>query len=113
MENKPSAFGSLFQTAGDYLETRVELLKLQAVNKSSDVVSSLVSIIIIAIIALLGFIILNIGLALWLSFLLGEAWYGFFVVGGFYLLLSLIMISAKGKWIKTPVNDLLIKKILN
>ena len=93
--------------------TKFELLKLQAVNKSSDVVSSVVSKIVIILLMFFAISILNIGLAIYLGSLFGELWMGFLAVGGFYLLLSFLFIISKGKWIKNPVNDILVKKLLN
>ncbi len=113
MENQPNAIGSLFESAGNYLETRVNLLKLKAIDKSSDIVSSVVSRVVIMIIFTFGFIILNIGSSIWLGDAMGKIYYGFFVVGGFYLLLAIVLIIFKGKWLKSPLNNLVIKKMLN
>jgi len=113
MENEPNAIGSLFESAGEYLETRVDLLKLKAVNKSSDIASSVVSRLVICLIITLGIFILNIGLSIWLGAVLGKIWYGFFAVGGFYILLAVLLNIFKSKWLKGHVNDLIVKKILN
>jgi len=113
MENKPNAIGTLFESAGDYLETRIELLKLKTVDKSSEVISSLVSVLVILVIIIFGIFILNIGLAFWLGYLLGETWYGFFAVGGFYALLAILLIVFKKQWLKDPLNDVIVKKMLN
>jgi phosphoglycerol transferase MdoB-like AlkP superfamily enzyme len=113
MENQPNAIGSLFETAGDYLETRVDLLKLKAVDKSSDIASSIVSRIVICLIITFGIFILNIGLSIWLGTVLGEVWYGFFAVGGFYILLAVVLVIFRNKWLKGPLNDLIVKKLLN
>ena len=64
MENQPNAIGSLFENAGNYLETRVDLFKLKAIDKSSDIVSSIVSKVVICLITVFGFFIVNIGLFL-------------------------------------------------
>ena len=113
MDNQPNAIGSFIESAGAYIETRVELLKLQAVSKSSGVVSSLVSTIIIAVLIVFGLSILNIGLSIWIGTLLGATWLGFIVVGGFYILLAILFIALKDRLIKRPVTDLLINKFLN
>ena len=113
MENQPNAIGSLLESAGNYVETRIDLLKLQAVSKSSDIVSSAVSSIVIALLFIFGLSVLNIGLSIWLGAVLGKIWYGFFIVGGVYVILAILLIAVKGKWLKTPLNDLLIKKMLN
>ena len=113
MENQPNTFGSLFENASDYLETRVELLKLQAIDKSSDITSSIVSRITILIIIIFAMFILNIGLAIWIGELLGQMYLGFFVVGGFYALIAIILHLFRNSWLKKPVSSMIIKKMLN
>ena len=114
MENQPnSSLGTLFESASDYLETRAELLKLQAIDKSSDVASSLVSRITILIMIIFGVFLLNTGLALWVGDLLGKPYLGFFAVAGFYGLLALLLHIFRDSWLKEPVSSMIIKKMLN
>lgn len=113
MENKRAPIASLFESANDYLETRIDLLKLKAVDKSSDIISSLVSNIVISVILIFGVFILNIGLSIWLGNVMGQVWYGFVVVGGFYTLAAILLIVFKAKWVKGPLTDIFIKKMLN
>jgi len=113
MENQPHSIGSLFQHAGDYLETRLDLLKLKAISKSSDAASSVVSGLTVLLIGSFAIILLNIGLALWIGELLGRAYLGFFVVAGFYALVALILHIFRNSWVKRPVSSMIIKKMLN
>jgi hypothetical protein len=113
MENQPNSIGALFETAGDYVEARIDLFKLKTVDKSADIIGSLVAALIIALFVIFGFIVINLGLCLWLGWIMGATWYGFFVVGGFYCLLGALLLAFKNKWIKEPIGDLIIKKILN
>ncbi len=113
MENQPNTFGSVLENAGDYLETRLDLLKLQAVNKSSDVTSSVVSRMIILLMVSFAVFILNMGLALWVGELLGKVYLGFFVIAGFYMLVGLLLHLFRRTWLKEPVSSLIIKKMLN
>lgn len=113
MENQPNTFGSVLENAGDYLETRLDLLKLQAVNKSSDVTSSVVSRMIILLLVSFALFILNMGLALWVGELLGKVYLGFFVVAGFYMLVGLLLHFFRRILLKEPVSSLIIKKMLN
>jgi Putative Actinobacterial Holin-X, holin superfamily III len=113
MEKQPNTFGSLFENATDYLETRVELLKLQAIDKSSDFTSSLVSGITILLIIILGMFILSIGLAIWVGELLGKVYLGFFAVAGFYALVACVLRIFRNSWLKEPVSSMIIKKMLN
>jgi hypothetical protein len=44
--------------------------------------------------------------------MLGKTYYGFFLVSGFYLLAGIIVYSNREKWIKEPVSDAVIDKLL-
>ena len=113
MENQPNSIGALFETAGDYVETRIDLFKLKTVDKSADIIASLTAGLIIALFMIFGFIVINLGLCIWLGSVLRKVWYGFFAVGGFYLLLGALVVAFKNKWVKEPIGDLIRKKILN
>ncbi|CAN5812554.1 hypothetical protein BH11BAC4_BH11BAC4_10230 [soil metagenome] len=103
---------SLFEKTGDYLETRIDLYKLKAVDTSSDIISSFISKLVVLFVFAISIIIINIGIALLLGELLGKSYYGFFIVAGFYLIAGLIFNSMRSKWFKAPIADSLIKKFL-
>ena len=113
MERQPNTIGSLFENAGDYLETRLDLLKLQAIHKSSDVTSSIISRVTIIVLIAFGIFILNIGIALWIGELLGKSYWGFFVIAGFYCLVGLILHIFRNSILKEPISSMIIKKMLN
>ncbi|MEP6675604.1 MAG: phage holin family protein [Ferruginibacter sp.] len=113
MENHLDSVHALFERAGDYLETRVELYKLQAVNKSSQVFSSLASRLIITIILIFFITLLNIGVALWIGECLGKMYYGFFIMAAFYGLVALIVYALRRTLLQKPVINSLIKKMMN
>ena len=109
---KESNIEALFSKTGEYLETRMDLFKLKAVDSSSNVVASLTWRMVVLWISVFSFFFLNIGLSIWIGTTLGQLYYGFFIVGIFYLLTGLIIYLFRHAWIKTPVNDLLVKKLL-
>lgn len=113
MEKETNSIESLLKKTGDFLETKVELLKLQAVDKVTGIGSSLASAIILIMVVSLMLFTLNIGIAIWIGELLGEVYYGFFIVSGFYLLVALLMYVFRSQWLKKPFHDRLIKKMLN
>jgi len=114
MENEPiNNVESLFERAGDYLETRLDLWKLKATQKSSDIISSIASGFILILIAATFIMIVNIGIALLLGELMGKSYYGFFVLAAFYLIAGLIFKASKNKWVKDPVTNAIIKKVYN
>jgi len=113
MENQPTSFSTLFENAGDYLETRLDLFKLKTVDKASDTMSSAVSGLTMVLIAIFALFLLNVGLSLWIGDLLGKKYLGFFIVAAFYILLAVIIHFAKATWIKGPISTMLIKKMLS
>ncbi|MEI6754383.1 MAG: hypothetical protein WCK78_14605 [Paludibacter sp.] len=86
MEDNIQIIESLLGQAIQYGKTSIELIKLQAVDKTSDSVSSFVpsSVIVITLGCILFFI--NVGAAFWLGEVLGKIYFGFFAVAGFYAL---------------------------
>lgn len=112
MDEQSGLIESLIEKGEQYGKTTLELLKLKTLDKSADVVSSLASWLIVIIFAVLFFLILNIGLALWLGELMGKSYYGFFVVSGFYALLALIFGIFRKQILKSPMNDSIIEQVL-
>lgn len=111
MENESkNNIEELLEHAGDYLDTRLDLFKLQVVQKSSDIVSSLASRLILIVIIVIFVMIANIGIALVLGEWMGKTYYGFFALAGFYLIIGLIFNAFKSKWIKEPVANSIIRK---
>ena len=113
MENETNSIESLLKKTGDFLETKIELLKLQAVDKVTNVTSSLASGVILMMVIFLMLFSFNIGIAVWLGDLLGQVYYGFFIVGGFYLLLAIIIFAFRSSLLKKPLLNILVKKMLN
>jgi hypothetical protein len=93
-------------------ETKVELWKLRAAGKISETASSLISVIAIVIIIGVAITILSFGLAFWIGAETGHLSYGFLVVGGFYAFAGLLLYVFRKKWIKTPLSNLIIDKII-
>src|SRR4051812_33117754 len=111
MDAAPSV-KTLIVKSRDYLETKIELAKLKAIDKSSDILSGLVFSIVKIVMILFLTIFVSIGLAVYLGALLGEYYYGFLIVAGIYALVMLIIYVQRKKWIKDPIENGLIDKIL-
>jgi hypothetical protein len=112
MENIATNIDQLYQKAKQYSNTSLEIVKLKAVDKASDIVSSLaVSLIMVLIVALFS-LFLNIGIALWIGKTLENYAIGFFIVSSFYLLLGIIVYFYRKTLIKVSVDNFMIKKLL-
>jgi len=112
MEDNAKLLESLLDKAKEYGITSYELAKMKAIDKTADVVSSFVPGTIVAILVSTCLLFLNLGIALWLGEVLGKAFYGFFIVSGFYIVLGLILHFFLHDWIKRVVGDYFVKHIL-
>ena len=112
MEDNAKLIELLLEKATEYGRTSFELAKLKAVDKTSDIVSSLLPHGVVFILISTFLIFLNFGLAVWLGEILGKVYFGFFVVAAFYGLTGLFIHFFMHKPIKRMVRDNLIKQML-
>lgn len=99
----------LLEQTSDFVETRLDLFKLQVIQKLSESVSSIASKLVLVLIIIIFLMVANVGIALLLGDWLGKAYWGFFALAGFYLIVGLIFNANKNKWIKDPVANSIIK----
>ncbi|CAM2945732.1 hypothetical protein [Flavobacterium frigoris] len=112
MNDRATTIEILFEKVEDYTRTTVELAKLKVIDTSADVVSSLISRLTIAIVFAMFLLLLNFGLSFWIGELLGNFYCGFFIMAALYLVLSIVLYSYKDQWIKIPVSNFIITKML-
>lgn len=113
MNENTQLLESLFEKASDYGKTSLELIKLKALDKTTDLVSSLVPHSVVVIFTAIFLLFLNLGLAFFIGDLLGKMFYGFFAVAAFYILTAVSVHFFMHKRIKKLVGDFIIKKVLN
>lgn len=113
MEDTAKLIETLLERTVEYGKTSFELVKLKAVDKTSDVVSTLIphTIVIVLIVSFLLFV--NLGLAFWLGEILGRIYFGFFVVAAFYGLSAIVLHFFMHKRLKKYIGDYIIKQVLN
>jgi hypothetical protein len=112
MENTTGSIESLIEKIKNYVETNVNLLKLKAIDKSSTFVSIIIDYLIAFLVFGIFIILLNIGLALLIGEWLGEVYYGFFIMAVLNVIVGLLLIK-NTKWIKAPLANTMIKKLLD
>jgi sterol desaturase/sphingolipid hydroxylase (fatty acid hydroxylase superfamily) len=111
MEESSKLIEGLLERATEYGKSSYELIKLKAIDKTSDVVSSVVPNYIILVIIGIILLFLNLGLALWLGAILGEIYYGFFIVSAFYVISGIVFYFFLHDPIKKLVCNFFIKQI--
>lgn len=112
MTDNTTPIATLFERAEEYSKTTLNLLKLNAVDKSADLVSSLISRLAVMVTVVFSVLIISLGISLWLGKMLSDSSYGFFIVGGFYAVLAIFLQIFRQQWIKYPVSNSIIKKLL-
>lgn len=113
MEEKATIWESLAGKAETYVRTNIEIARLKATDKVSDVVSVLALRLVFVFLALLIILMLNFGLALYLSECVGASYAGFFIVALFYLVLVALVYAFRKPWIKQPIKDAVISNLLD
>lgn len=111
MEDNAKLIETLLERSFDYGKTSFELIKLKALDKTSDAASSLIPHSIVLILIGIFMLFLNLGLALWLGEILGRTFLGFLVVSAFYGIAGLIVHFFLHKWIKRNVSNYIIKHV--
>ena len=88
---------SLLHNLMGYLDTRIDLVRLEAQEKAKTALVGAMHGITMVIIGLFFFVFLNLFLALVLNAALDSAYWGFGIVAAFYLILLIIFIVGVDK----------------
>ena len=88
---------TLIDNLKGYVETKIELLKIEAQEKLTTLITFFLILFCIAIFGVLAFFFLNIALALFLNQLLASAFLGFVILGSFYLLILIALVFSVSK----------------
>ena len=112
MENQKTSLEVLVERIEAYAKTSLKLFRLKATDKVAELVSDMASGLTMAVILILVFVNLNIGIALFLGDLFGKMYLGFLAVSGLYACLGLLVYFFRSTWIKKPINNLLINNLL-
>jgi fatty acid desaturase len=111
MEDNVKLIDSLLERATEYGKTSFELIKLKAIDKTSNVASSAIPNIIVIVVFATFMLLLNFGLAFWLGEILGKVYYGFFVVAGFYCFVGIVLHFLMHNWLKKIIGNYIVKQV--
>lgn len=103
----------LFNEVKDYIDVRLDLAKLQAVEQGSKLASAMTTGFILVLLFTLVVFFGSAALALYLGKLSGNYALGFAEVAGGYFLLAIIIYSGRHRWINRPMTNMFIRKTLN
>lgn len=112
MTDNTTTIETLLERVADYGKISYELVKLKVIDKTSDVISSFLPHSVAFIMFLSFMLFLNLGLAFWLGEILGEIYFGFFAVAGFYAIAGIVIHFFMHKWMKRHIGNTFIKQLL-
>jgi Putative Actinobacterial Holin-X, holin superfamily III len=111
MEKAFAKVEELADTVKDYVNTRIEAVKLNAAEKTSAVIANVLAGLVVVTFFMLFFLFGSIALAFGLGEWIGKTWAGFLIVAGLYLLIGIVVWTARVKIIQLPVMNALIKQL--
>lgn len=112
-ENKEKDLEDLFEDTKNYVNTRMEYVRLYLVERASKMFADLITNATVAICFLLAFLFGTVTLALFLSDVLGTYTRGFGCVALIYLFLALIVYFTKDKYIEKAIVNFTIRRYFN
>lgn len=112
MEDNTESFEILLERATNYSKTSYELIKLKALDKSSQIISTYLMNFFIIVLLVFFLIFISIGLAFWLGDEFGKIQYGFFAVAAFYCIMGIVSHFFLYTYIKKVICNYIIKLIL-
>ena len=95
----------------DYITTKVEITKLRLAEKTSLTIGNIIAAVVVAVLFLFMILFGSIAGAWALSDWIGKNYAGFLIVAGIYLLVAIIVWFARGKLIRFPVMNAIIKML--
>src|SRR6185437_13273381 len=108
MEDQKSDIDILLSDAGDFIETRALLWKYKGIESLADVSGELVSGLAMILVTFFVVSTFSVGFALLIGYWLGKFFWGFFVMGGFYSIVGLILYARRDKWLKETFSNMLV-----
>lgn len=112
-DTESTSVEDLFYKTRDYVNTRIDLLKLKSIKRASAIYSSTLTFLFLGGILFLVILFLSVGFALYLGHLLGETYYGFFIVAGIYIIAGLVFYALRKSLLNLPFRNWLIKNLID
>ncbi|MBD1364736.1 phage holin family protein [Mucilaginibacter sp. ZT4R22] len=110
METKKEQARPIIEQATEYVDTRLKLLKLEVIERSTSIIANVVVELIVVVTLVLTFLFASFTLALFLGDVFHSNWKGFGLVALLYLLIAVILMVAK-KPIERPIVNILVRKL--
>ena len=112
MKEKENILEPLWEKVEDYGKSSLELLKLKSIDKSSDIVSTILPNMVVIVFTVIFLMFVNFGIAFWLGAIWDSYYLGFFAVAAFYGICGIIIHFFLHDKIKERIRNIVIKLLL-
>lgn len=112
-DNFSKYFNQTGKVAKEYLETRLDLIKLQAAGKLSKALGLFFSLILAFLLFFFVVVFLGMVLGFWIGEMTGSMTIGFSCAAGVFILLLIILMAFRKPLIQRPLSALLLKELLD
>lgn len=103
-------FSKLVDRIIEFLEIKIEQIKLSLIVSSSNLIAGLVSLILIFFISIFFLFFLSLGFASLINSLMQSNFWGEFIVAGCYLIVIItIALLLKNRKLQSAIEDLFVK----
>lgn len=111
MENTFAKAEDLAEHVKEYINNRMDAVKLNTAEKSSKLAATVIASVVVAMFFISFLFFASIALAFVFSKLTGGLWWGFLIVGGIYLLLGAIVWALKERILQLPIMNALLQQL--
>ena len=111
-DNFSSYFNQTGKVAKEYLETRLDLIKLQAAGKLSRALALFFSVILAFLLFFFVVVFLGMVLGFWIGEMTNSYTIGFACSAGLFIVLLFLILLFREPLIQRPLSNLLIKELV-
>src|SRR5258706_10146297 len=106
---KQSFFEETQEMVEDYVSNRLQLLKLQTAEKSSKLISLLLTVLVMALLSFFILLFLSMTLGYYLAQKTGSLFTGFEIVAIFYVLLLVVVLYLRKRYLDKYISNTVIR----
>jgi Putative Actinobacterial Holin-X, holin superfamily III len=111
LEEEKNHLDEFIAHAEEYLKTKQELTQAKVTEKVVVIGSSTIASLILAMLGLIALMFFSLAAAKILSEYFQKPYIGYLLVALFYLLVMLLLVFKRNKWLNKPIMNTMIKKI--
>ncbi len=95
----------------EYVNNRMDSVKLSVAERSSAVLSAIIAMIVVMVVFVIFIVFTGIALAFVFARLTGEYYWGFLIVAGIYLLIGILVWTLRAKLLQLPIMNAILHQL--